>query len=48
LALWIFTSIILLIFAGSFFSTFQIVAWTYIFDKISKGGVLAKLHRIFG
>ncbi len=48
LALWIFTAVIFLILAGSFFSTFQIVAWTYIFDKISKGGVLSKLHRIFG
>ncbi len=48
MAVWVFTSIIFLIFAGSFFSTFQIIAWTYIFDKISKGGVLSKLHRIFG
>lgn len=48
IGIWIFTSIIIMLAAGSFFSTFQIVAWTYIFDKISKGGVLSKLHRIFG
>lgn len=48
LALWIVTSIIIMLVAGSFFSTFQIVAWTLLFDKIVKGGALSKLHRIFG
>ncbi|MFA5133517.1 MAG: hypothetical protein WC459_01810 [Patescibacteria group bacterium] len=48
LAAWIFVSIILMIIIGSFFSAFQIVAWTLLFDRISKGGVLSKLHRIFG
>lgn len=48
IGVWILSSIILIIAAGSFFSTFQIVAWTYIFDRIEKGGVLSKIHRIFG
>lgn len=48
IGIWILLSIILMIAAGSFFSTFQIIAWTYIFDRIEKGGVLSKIHRIFG
>lgn len=48
LALWITTSIIIMIVAGSFFSTLQIVVWTLLFDKMVKGGVMSKLHRIFG
>lgn len=48
MAIWLFISILVMIFAGSLFSTFQIVAWTLLFDKIDKGGVLSKLHRIFG
>jgi hypothetical protein len=45
---WIILSICILILAGSFFSAFQTVAWTLLFVKIIKGGVLSKLHRIFG
>lgn len=48
LALWIITSIITMLVAGSFFSTFQIIAWTLLFDRMVKGGVMSKLHRIFG
>lgn len=47
IALWIFVSIILMVLIGSFVSAFQIVAWTFIFDKINKGGLLSKLYRIF-
>jgi len=45
---WVIISVIIMLLAGSFFSAFQIVAWTLLFDKILKGGVLSKLHRIFG
>lgn len=45
---WIILSVIILIVVGSFFSAFQIVAWTLLFDKIIKGEALSKLHRIFG
>lgn len=48
IGIWILFSVLLMVFIGSFFSAFQIVAWTLIFDRISKGGVLSKLHRIFG
>lgn len=48
LSIWILASIIIVTVTGGFFSTFQIVAWTYIFDRIEKGGVLSKVHRIFG
>lgn len=48
LGIWMFMGVVLMIFIGSLFSTFQIVAWTLLFDKIFKGGVLSKLHRIFG
>jgi len=46
--LWITFSVIFMILIGSFFSAFQIVAWTLLFDRIIKGGVLSKIHRIFG
>ncbi|PIR66535.1 MAG: hypothetical protein COU51_03280 [Parcubacteria group bacterium CG10_big_fil_rev_8_21_14_0_10_36_14] len=48
IAIWILISIVLMVLVGSFYSAFQIVAWTFIFDRINKGGVLSKLHRIFG
>ena len=47
LALWIFVGVLLLIFIGSIFSAFQIVTWTFLFDRINKGGVLSKLYRVF-
>lgn len=47
LALWIIAAVFAMIIIGSFFASFQIVAWTLLFDKISKGGVLSKLYRIF-
>ncbi|MBU1179366.1 hypothetical protein KJ885_00290 [Patescibacteria group bacterium] len=47
LALWAAVAIALMILVGSFFSAFQIVAWTLLFDKISKGNILSKLYRIF-
>jgi hypothetical protein len=48
IGIWILFLVLFMILIGSFFSAFQIVAWTLIFDRISKGGVLSKLHRIFG
>lgn len=48
LGLWIVFPVLLMIVIGSFFSAFQLVAWTLLFDRISKGDVLSKLHRIFG
>jgi hypothetical protein len=47
-SLWMILGIILMILAGSFFSAFQLVAWTLLFDKIAKGRIISKLHRIFG
>jgi len=48
IVVWIIVAMTILIVTGSFFSAFQIVAWTLLFDKIVKGEALSKLHRIFG
>lgn len=47
LAVWATMAILFIILAGSFFSAYQIVAWTFVFDKIAKGKIISKLHRIF-
>jgi len=45
--MWILFIIAVLVIASSIFSSYQLVAWILLFDKITKGGVLSKLHRIF-
>ncbi|HBA36544.1 TPA: hypothetical protein DCZ15_01565 [Candidatus Falkowbacteria bacterium] len=45
--LTMFLAIVLIIFIGSFLTTFQISAWTGLFLQLSETNVLAKLERLF-
>lgn len=47
ISFWLIVGTIVMILLGSFFSAFQIVAWTLLFDKIAKGKLISKLHRFF-
>lgn len=45
--LWLFSGLLAILFSSALYSSYNIVAWTLIFDKIAKGGILSKLHRVF-